>query len=109
MVCSKFIKINGLLPNKESKQEEKIRNYQQLCFKLQERWEGYTVTVIPTVTGWLGGGIKELKGNIKQIFDYDNDKELELIAQEMQKTVLGESESLIRKILCGLLTRVVFI
>ena len=59
--------------------------------------------------GWLGGGIKELKGNIKQIFDYDNDKELELIAQEMQKTVLGESESLIRKILCGLLTRIVFI
>lgn len=42
-------------------------------------------------------------------FDYDNDKELELIAQEMQKTVLGESESLIRKILCGLLKRVVFI
>ena len=40
-----------------------------------------------------------------QIFEYENnDKELEWISQEMQKTVLWESESLIRKVLSGLLT-----
>ena len=47
--------------------------------------------------------------NIRQKFEYDsNDKELEQTAREMQKTVqktvLWESESLIRKVLSGLLT-----
>ena len=58
--------------------------------------------VIPTINGCLGGGMKELKENIRQIFEYDsNDKELEQIAREMQKAVqkvvLWESESLIKK------------
>ena len=49
--------------------------------------------------------MKELKENIRQIFEYDsNDKELEWIVQEMQRTVLWESESLLRKVLSGLLT-----
>ena len=61
--------------------------------------------VIPTINGCLGGGMKELKENIRQIFEYDsNDKELEWIVQEMQRTVLWESESLLRKVLSGLLT-----
>ena len=90
--------------NKEAKREEKMRKYQQLCFELRERQEGYTVIVIPTVIGCLGGGINELKANIKRIFDYHNDEEPELIAREMQKTVLWESESLIRKNPFGLLT-----
>ena len=89
--------------SKEAKREEKMRKYQQLCFELRERREGYTVIVIPIVIGCHGGGIKELKSNIKRIFDHDHDKKLELIAREMQKTVLWESESLIRKILSGLL------
>ena len=33
---------------------------------------------IPTIIGYLGGGMKELKESIRQIFEYDsNDKELE--------------------------------
>ena len=56
--------------------------------------------VIPTINGSPGGGMKELKENIRQIFEYDsNDKKLEWIAREMQKTLLWESESLIRKVL----------
>ena len=55
--------------------------------------------VIPTNIGCLGVGIKELKEDIRQIFEYDNnDKELERIAREIRKTVLWESESLIRKV-----------
>ena len=91
--------------NKGAKREEKMRKYQQLCFELRERRKGYTVIVIPMIIGCLGGEIKELKANVKRIFDYHNDKELELIAREMQKTVLWESESLMRKILSRLLTR----
>ena len=62
------------------------------------------ITVIPAVAGCLGGRLKELKENIKQNFDYIKDKTLELIVLEMQKTVLWETKSLIRKILSGLLT-----
>ena len=88
-----------------AKRDKKIAKYHRLCFELQERREGYKVKVIPTITGWLGGRMKELKENIRQAFEYDNnDKEVEWIARQMQKTVLRESESLIRKMLFGLLT-----
>ena len=61
--------------------------------------------VVPTIIGCFGGGMKELKESIRQIFKYENnDKELIWIFQEMQKTVLWESKSLIRKVLSGLLT-----
>ncbi len=33
--------------NKNVKREEKIRKYQQLCFELRKRLEGYKVKVIP--------------------------------------------------------------
>ena len=47
--------------------------------------------MIPTIIGCLGGGMKELKGNIRQSFECDsNDKELEWIAREMQKTTMGK-------------------
>ena len=91
--------------NKIAKQVEKIGKYNRLCFELRKRREGYTVEVVPTIIGCLGGGMKELKESIRQIFEYENnDEEPEWISREMQKTVLWESESLIRKVLSGLLT-----
>ena len=58
--------------------------------------------VVSTIIGCLGGGIKELKESIRQIFKYDNnDKELEWISRETQNTLLWES--LMRKVLSGLL------
>ena len=42
-----------------------MMKYQQLCFEVRERREGYTVEVIPTIIGCLGGAMKELKTNIK--------------------------------------------
>ena len=91
--------------NKIAKRDEKIAKYNRLWNGLGERREGYTVKEIPTIIGCFGGGMKELKENIRQIFEYDsNDKKLEWIAREMQKTVLWENESLIRKVISGLLT-----
>ena len=91
--------------NNIAKRDKKIAKYHRLCSELQERRDGYTVKVIPTITGWLGERMKELKENIRQAFEYDNnDKEVEWIARQMQKTVLRESKSLIRKMLFGLLT-----
>ena len=89
--------------NKEGKQDEKIRKYQQLCFELRER-RGYMVKVIPLVIGCLGGGMSELKTSIKRIFDSIADNELNNVAREMQKTVPWQSESIIRKTVSGLLT-----
>ena len=91
--------------NKITKRDEKIGKYNRLCFELREWREGYTVKVVPTIIGCLGGGMKELKESIREIFEYkNNDKKLEWISREMQKTALWESESLIRRVLSGLLT-----
>ena len=70
--------------NKIAKRDEKIGKYSRICFELPEWWESYMVKVIQTIIGCFGGGMKELKENIRQIFKYDNnDKELEWISQEM--------------------------
>ena len=93
--------------NRTKKRDDKVTKYQQLRFELRERREGYTVEVIPTIIGCLGGGMKELRSrtNIKRILkNYCDDNELDIIANEIQKTVLWESESIIRKTLSGLLT-----
>ena len=74
--------------NKDTKRMNKITRYRQLCFELRERREGFTVNVIPTIIGCLGGGIKELKESLKRIFENDNDKDC----------------TLMRKVLSGLLT-----
>ncbi len=43
-----------------------------------------------------------LKNDIRELFN--NEKDLNRISREMQKTVLWESETIMRKILSGLLT-----
>ena len=91
--------------NKIAKRDEKIGKYNRLCFELWEQRERYTVKKTPATTRCLGGGMKELKEGIRQVFEYDNnDKELESTSREMQNTVLWENKSLIRKVLFGLLT-----
>ena len=83
--------------NETAKRDKKIRKYNRLCFELQERREIYAGKVVPTIIGFLGGGMEELKENIRQIFKYYNkDKELEWISLDMQKTLLWESKSLIK-------------
>ena len=74
--------------NRQVKLEEKIKKYEQLCFELRERREGYMVKVISIVIGCLGGGMKELKTDMQKIFEYENRKELYTTMREMQKTVL---------------------
>ena len=74
--------------NRQIKREEKIKKYEQLCFELRERQEGYTVKVIPIVIGCLGGDMKELKMDMQKNFEHENKKELYMTMREMQKTVL---------------------
>ena len=44
--------------NKDEKRTEKIRKYQQLCYEIRERREGYVVKMIRSVIGCFGGGMK---------------------------------------------------
>ena len=61
--------------NKEEKRTENIWKYQQLYYEIRERREGYIVKMIPSVIGCLGGGMKQLKSDLKELLD--NEKELD--------------------------------
>ena len=47
--------------------------------------------------------MKELETDMQKIFEYENEKELYTTMRKLQKTVLWESESMIGKVLSGLL------
>ena len=42
--------------NKEKKRQEKMRKYQQLCYEIRERRDGYKVKIIPVVIGFWEEG-----------------------------------------------------
>ena len=89
--------------NRNVKGNEKIKRYEQLCFETKERRDGYTVKATPIVIGCLGGGMKELKSDMKATFGNENQQETLKTMREMQKTVLWESESIVRRVLSRLL------
>ena len=86
--------------NIETKVQEKFTKYRQLAFEMRERRIGYEIFVVPLIIGALGGGVREIIRNAKKIFD--NKERVRKIVGEMQKTVLMDSESIIRKLLSGL-------
>ena len=89
--------------NIHEKRIEKLRKYQQLAFEMRERHEQYRVTVVPLVIGCLGGGIKQLTKDSKVLF---KPEDVNSILSEMQKVVLWESETMLRKVLSGLIQSV---
>ena len=60
----------------------------------------YKIYVIPVAIGSLGGGIKEAIHEVKKIFKQDDLNEK--IVGEMQRTILMDCETIIRKILSGI-------
>ena len=71
-----------------------MTKYRQFAFETRERRPGYEIYVIPVVVGALGGGIKELKVDLRKTFA--NNKLVDKVFAMMQKTVLIDSESIIR-------------
>ena len=45
-----------------------MRKYQQLCYEIRERRDGYKVKITPVVIGCLGGEMKRLKDDVKELF-----------------------------------------
>ena len=69
-------------------------------FELRERRAEYKIYVIPFVIGALGGGIKEAIHEANKIFKQDDLSGK--IVGEMQRTILMDDETVIQKILSGL-------
>ena len=59
--------------------------------------------MVPAVVGALGGGIKMLKVDLKKIFN--NNELLEEVVAVMQKTVLIDRESIVQRVMSGLIQR----
>ena len=60
----------------------------------------YTVTIVPVIIGALGGGMKKTINELTKLL-----AKHELVvktAAEMQKTILMDSETLLRKVLSGI-------
>ena len=83
-----------------TKRDEKRTKYRQLEFELRARRAEYKIYVIPVVKGAVGGGIKEAIHEVKKIFKQDDLSQK--IAGKMQRTILTDGETIIRKILSGL-------
>jgi hypothetical protein len=86
--------------NRKEKHREKLQKYQQLCFETREKRPGYKVEMIPLVVGCLGGGITDLEKQVQKIIV--DEQRVKYVCREMQKTVLFESETILRKVLSGL-------
>ena len=86
--------------NVETKRLEKLTKYRQLEFEMRERRPGYEILIIPIVIGALGEGMKQAILDLGKIFS--NEELAEKTIYEMQKTVLMDSETTIRKVLSGL-------
>ena len=65
-----------------------------------EHGEQSTRYVIPLVKGAVGGGIKEAIHEVNKIFKQDDLSQK--IAGKMQRTILTDGETIIHKILSGL-------
>ena len=77
----------------------KLQKYQQLAFKTREKRRRYTVEVVPVIIGCLGGGVEDATKAVRKIIG-DEDGVIRIITT-MQRMVLSEGGTIIRKVLGG--------
>ena len=99
----KIFIIDMACPNESNiakKRREKLDKYQQLAFEIREKRNDYLVEILPIVIGCMGGGMKEVEVQVRKII---TDKQTSVrICTHMQKVVLFQGESTIRKVLSGI-------
>ena len=86
--------------NFAKKRREKLQKYEQLAFEIHERRLSFMVEIVPLVIGCLGGGMQKLEGQIKKLIKGKSRQQW--VVREMKKTVLMESETILRKIMSGM-------
>ena len=87
--------------NIDTKRLEKLTKYRQLAFEERERRPGYEIVVVLLIIGALSGGMRQITKDMEKVFE--NGELLKRIVCEMQKTVLMDSETILRKVLSGLI------
>ena len=87
--------------NTATKRLEKLTKYRQLAFETRERSAGYNVMVVPLIIGALGGGMCQIAKDVGMIFKSNNTIQKNIC--EIQKTILMDSETIVRKVLSGLI------
>ena len=87
--------------NIETKRIEQMTKYRQLAFETREQRPSYDVYVLPVVICVLGGSIKTLRKDLKKMFH--NNELSDKVVATMQKTVLMDSESIIHRVMSGLI------
>ena len=87
--------------NIAEQRREKLQKYQYLSFEIRKRRVGFMVEIVPLVVGCLGGGVRKLKEQIKKLIKEKSRQQW--VVREMQKTVLMESETVLRKIMSGVM------
>ena len=87
--------------NLKEKYSAKIAKYQQLAYELRERRPGYHVEVVPMVVGCMGSGARLLTQHISKVIS--EEETIRWITREMIKIVVWHSESIVRKVLSGVI------
>ena len=88
--------------NIENKRLEKRTNYKQLGFEIRERERrpGYKLKVVLLVISAFGGAIKGILKELENMFEKDDLCEKNVA--EIQKSILINNDTIIRKVLSGL-------
>ena len=83
----------------DAKWKDTLTRYRQLAVETREKRLGYSITIIPVIIGTLGAGMKNTMNDMTNLLTKQ-----ELVvktAGEMQKTILMDSETLLRKVVSG--------
>ena len=84
-----------------------LQKYQQLAYEIREKRPGYHVDIIPVVIGCMRRGANKLREQIAKVLEMETEKQkITRTWSKMIKTVLAESERLIRKVLSNIITAV---
>ena len=76
-----------------------MQKYQQLAFEIRELRVGFLVEIVPLVIGCLGGRMETLEEQMKKLIKRKSRQQW--VEREMQKTILMESETILKKIMPG--------
>ena len=68
---------------------------------IREKKPGYDVKILPMIIGCLGGGMQRLAEQVAMMIKDKND--VEGVCQNMQRTVLVESETIMNKVISGII------
>ena len=87
--------------NIATKRLRKLTKYWQLPFETRERHAGYNVMVVPLIIGALGRRMHQIAKDLGMTFENNDIKQKTIF--KMQKTILMDSETMVRKVLFGLI------